>query len=141
LAAVFKLSGVRHGGHKCRGGECTDALLLSKPQAYRIGAVAALDSAIARVNALLELNELLIQVPEKLHGQRRQRFASTTRSASIPAWGTIPRSSMNAWSMPSEVSTKTDEDHAHTSSVLCGTHRARASERGRWAYEEGASHL
>jgi hypothetical protein len=33
------------------------------------------------------------------------------KSASIPAWDTIHRSSMNAWSSPSEVSTKADEDH------------------------------
>jgi hypothetical protein len=37
--------------------------------------------------------------------------ASTTKNASIPAWAIIPRSSSNAWPMPSKVSTKSDEDH------------------------------
>jgi len=42
--------------------------------------------------------------------------------------GTIPRSSMNAWSMPSEVSTETDEDHAFGLQLRCA-HRAAKRER------------
>jgi hypothetical protein len=36
--------------------------------------------------------------------------ASTTKSASTPAWAIIPRSSSNAWPMPSKASIESDED-------------------------------
>src|SRR5207247_467946 len=45
--------------------------------------------------------------------------ASTTSNACIPAWGTIPRSSSNAWPMPSEVSTKSDEDQQQYAAARC----------------------
>jgi transposase InsO family protein len=53
-------------------------------------------------------------------------IASGTKNASIPAWGTIPRSSSSAWQMPSKVSTKADEDHARASAAIWTCRPARA---------------
>ena len=75
LAAVLELGGVCNGGDESRGGERADALDLSKPLAQRIGAAQAFDSMLVHIDALLELNELLVQIAKQLHGQRRQRLA------------------------------------------------------------------
>src|SRR5437867_12278862 len=47
-------------------------------------------------------------------------IASTTKSSSIRAWDIIPRSSSNAWPMPSKVSTKSDEDQFYINGLRDG---------------------
>lgn len=50
-------------------------------------------------------------------------------NASIPAWDIIPRSSSNAWPMPSKVSTKSDEDHRPKAALLGSLRAARSGGR------------